>query len=909
MAHVSPSRRSASTLRRSVVAGAVGALVAASGAVALSTSASADDPDWVTVDDEGFATFTIPVDEVEDAVGTEISQIVAEGNFGPSANWAEFGLSLDGDVASGILGPLDPGVYYYQITADDHLSMKDPTNSTSVGSEPEWSTFYVPGEGAELLGDAAPADQGAVEEFTYQSSVAGEERAAMAWTPPDYDVERSDPYPVLYLQHGGGQTYGDWVEVGRAAQIFDNLYAAGQIQPMVVIMGNGNVSSFADELFRNIVPTAEEEFNISDDPAQRALAGLSMGGGQSFDVLASDPGEFSSIGVFGSGSFLGAVDRLLASDQSIEEINTLTDFVRIYVGNPTDHAYNSTHEALAKLDDAGLAYQFDGANPDAGHNWDAWQENLIDFSQRLFQEGPSEGMSPGHTAIDEPFETPESGTTPTPWVSEDGFVTFETTAEFADAEHVTVWANWGASHLWTRVELSQDGDLWRGTVGPLDAGWYHYQLIVDMEAQKDTGNPTSVTTEPTWSQFFVPGDSARMVSPVPEGEGGVVQEMTYSSDVAGEERTSLVWTPPGYDANRSEPYPVFYLQHGGGQSYTDWTEMGQAKNILDNHFLDGNLEPMVVVMSNGNVDDFTTELLENIAPAAESQFHVSDDPAQRALAGLSMGGGQTMSVLTGEPGEFAYIGTFSAGYSGEASDLDVAAINEGTTLLRLYNGNISDFTYGGVVQAMETFDEAGVEYEFDGWFEGPHGWDTWQHALIDFAPRLFDSATADDSDGIEIEATVPEAADGYLSLTIADQGGRVTLGEASNAGDRLVMAGELPAVTVTDSRTDEQAAGTGWAVSGQSSELAGGRAAIGADHLGWSPTLSTERDGVVAGDAVDTVLGGGAGLAAPQRLVEATNEGRVGSISATAGLALEVPVDTEPGTYTGAVTVSLFPVD
>lgn len=902
MAHVLSRRRRLSDLSRRVASGAVGALIAGGGLVALSTPAAADDA-WVTIDDEGFASFAIPVDEVEDAVGTDISQIVAEGNFGPSANWAEFGLSIGGDVATGVLGPLDPGFYYYQITADDHLTVKDPTNASSVASEPEWSTFYVPGEGAEYLADAPEPDRGAVQEFTYQSSVAGEERAALAWTPPDYDADRAEPYPVLYLQHGGGQSYRDWVEVGRAAQVFDNLLAQGEIQEMVVVMGNGNVSSFADELFRNIIRTAERSFNISEDPAQRALAGLSMGGGQTFDVLVSDPGEFSHVGTFGAGRF-NNLDDLPA-----EAINAGTDLFRLYVGNPTDAAYNDVYHARAKLDEAGVEYQFDGANPDAGHNWDAWQENLTDFAQRLFQDGPFDGMSPGHTAIDEPFETPESGTTPTPWVSEDGFVTFETTTEFADAEHVTVWANWGASHLWTRVELSQVGDRWRGTVGPLEPGWYHYRLIVDMEAQKDTGNPTSVTTEPTWSQFLVPGDSARMVSPVPEAEGGVIEEMTYQSDVAGEQRTALVWTPPDFDADRAESYPVFYLQHGGGQSYTDWTEMGHAKNILDNHFRDGNLEPMVVVMGNGNVSNFTTELLENIAPAAEDQFHVSDDPAQRALAGLSMGGGQTMSILTSEPGEFAYIGTFSAGYSGDGGDLDVAAINEGTTLLRMYNGNISDFTYGGVVNAMETFDRVGVEYEFDGWFEGPHGWDTWQHALTDFAPRLFDSATADDSDGIEIEATVPEAADGYLSLTIADHGGSVNLGEAMNAGDRLVMAGELPAITVTDSRTDEQAGGTGWAVSGQSSALTGAGGAIGADHLGWSPSVSTEREGVVAGDAVDTILGGGAGLAAPQRLIEATDEGRSGSTAASAGLLLEVPVDTEAGTYTGAVTVSLFPVD
>lgn len=706
--------------------------VAFAGLAGTASSATAEEP-WVRIDEDGFASFTIPVDDVEAEVGTDVSQIVAEGNFGPSDNWAEFGLTMSGDVATGVLGPLEPGQYYYQITADDHLTVKDPTNDTSVQSEPEWSTFFVDGDGAELLADAPEENRGELQEFTYRSSVAHEERAALAWTPPDYDERRREPYPVLYLQHGGGQSYRDWVEVGRAAQIFDNLYAQGKIQPMVVVMADGNVDDFTAELHRHITKAARRHLNISRDPEQRALAGLSMGGGQTFDVLAERPGDFSHVGTFGAGRF----NHL--DDLPVRAINAGTDLFRLYVGNPTDIAYNDVHGAMAALDEAGVEYEFDGANPDAGHNWDAWQENLIDFAQRLFQEPPFEGMSPGHLPIDEPFETPPSGTTPTPWVDENGYVTFETTTDFADAEHVTVWANWGPSHLWTRVELSKAGDRWRGTVGPLEPGWYHYRFIVDMESTKDTGNPTSVTSEPTWSQFLVPGESARMVMPVPDGQGGDVQEMTYTSEVADEQRTALVWTPPGFDPDRAEPYPVFYLQHGGGQSYTDWTEMGQAKNILDNHFLDGNLEPMVVVMGNGNVGDFTTELLENIAPAAEEQFNVSSEPERRALAGLSMGGGQTMQVLTGRPGEFGYVGTFSAGYSGDPEALDVEAINDGTILLRMYNGNVTDFTYDSVVSTMETFDSVGVDYEFDGFFEGPHGWDTWQYDLIDFAPRLFRS--------------------------------------------------------------------------------------------------------------------------------------------------------------------------
>src|SRR5690606_6116203 len=223
----------------------------------------------------------------------------------------------------------------------------------------------------------------------------------------------------------------------------------------------------------------------------------------------------------------------------------------------------------------------------------------------------------------------------------DRFVTFETTTEFKDAENVTVWGNWAPGGSWIRVEMDRVGDRWRATIGPLEPGFHHYRLIVDGVATKDTSNPTSVTSEPTWSTYFIPGESARLLADVPEGQGGTVETLNYHSEVAGEEREAYVWTPPGYDPDRAEAYPVFYLQHGGGQSYTDWIEMGRAKQILDYHSVDGKHVPMVVVMANGNVADFATELRENIVPAARSAYNIADEPSKQALAGLSMGGGHT----------------------------------------------------------------------------------------------------------------------------------------------------------------------------------------------------------------------------------------------------------------------------
>ncbi len=162
---------------------------------------------------------------------------------------------------------------------------------------------------------------------------------------------------------------------------------------------------------------------------------------------------------------------------------------------------------------------------------------------------------------------------------------------------------------------------------------------------------------------------------------------------------------------------------------------------------------------------------------------------------------------------------------------------------------------------------------------------------------------------IPIEATVPAAADGALALTVADFGDGVVLSEVANAGDRLVFEGQLPALTVTDSRNARQAGDGGWAVAGRSGDLMSASGQVSADHLGWAPRVETPRPGLAAGPESVTAMDGGKGLSRSSRLAHATSDGRVGSAVLGAGLFLELPVNTDPGTYSGALTVSLFPVD
>ncbi|NJP96141.1 hypothetical protein HCN51_43050, partial [Nonomuraea sp. FMUSA5-5] len=144
--------------RRRLHAAVTGAVLIATALAAPRPAVAAADTPWLNLSQDGYASFSLPAAAVEASVG-QVSQVVIEGNFGPSATWAEYGLTRRGDVWSGVLGPLKPGLYSYQVTGDDTKGLKDPTNSTGVASKPLWSTFFVPGESVRLLADV-PQGQG-----------------------------------------------------------------------------------------------------------------------------------------------------------------------------------------------------------------------------------------------------------------------------------------------------------------------------------------------------------------------------------------------------------------------------------------------------------------------------------------------------------------------------------------------------------------------------------------------------------------------------------------------------------------------------------------------------------------------------------------------------------------------------
>lgn len=721
--------------------------VGAGSLLAAQPAAAEEDP-WVAevVQNNGVEDvyrFTVPGAAIQPATGITGSVVAVEGNFAPGKTWTTLNMGSGGGNWTSTIGPLEPGLYYYQYSArpawnQDAVAFRNPASPQEVTSKPTWNTLFVDGPGAEWLADAP--NGGSLEPLTYTSDVTGAERSALVWTPPGYDENRAEAYPVLYLLQDEGQSHREWVELGRLQQILDNLTLDGNAEPMVVVMGDGEVDDISRELVKNLLPAAEDAFHISTDGEDRAIAGIGRGAEQALSLLISDTKAFANVGSFSTDDATGLGNGAgKISNGKAKQINRETDLIRLYVGNVTDPNHNATVELADTLGAAGVEYQSDGSDPETGGTWDTWQKSLHDFAQRVFQDSSDPAPSEGHLPL-EPHSLPDAGTTPTPWIDENGVVTFETGVDFANANNVTVWGNFGPAGSWPRTPMvKQDDGRWRLTM-PVEAGSYYYKFVVEGSDRKDVTNPTTVLSEPNWSTFQVPGDETlrgEYTTPVAPEARGEVTVMNYTSVAGGNPtRSAYVWTPPGFDPDRAEAYPVFYLQHGGGQTWTDWIEVGFAAQILDNHFAKGDIVPMVVVMANGNGVNFQNELFQRIIPATEAGYNTSSDPADRAIAGLSMGSGLALNTLYQYPGEFAYVGAMSA-FSNPPASANVQAINDGTELLRIYTGDIQDFTYQNTLGLVNALNTRGIEHEFAPIIPGPHSWDVWQKSLIDFLPRLF----------------------------------------------------------------------------------------------------------------------------------------------------------------------------
>lgn len=303
------------------------------------------------------------------------------------------------------------------------------------------------------------------------------------------------------------------------------------------------------------------------------------------------------------------------------------------------------------------------------------------------------------------------------------------------------------------LERGEKG-VWSLTVGPLPAGFYTYGYAIDGGLRMpDPSNPNMELRR--WgntSLFIVPGAEKAVIEERHVPHGTVHVEFYDSSNLNGE-RMVYVYTPPGYETAK-QTYPVLYLLHGNGQIESSWTWTGRANVIMDNLLAEGKVKPMIVVMPYGHVPReikpvtpvtaspatdgvaIEKELLTAVKPMVESKYRVLSGRNNRAIGGLSMGAGQSMSIGLHNLDQFAFIAAFSGGGArAEWEKADAEMLNQKLKVLWLGCGT-DDPGYAGVKAMDEMLTKKNVKHV---WNEsgGGHSWPNWQVYLSRYAPLLF----------------------------------------------------------------------------------------------------------------------------------------------------------------------------
>jgi enterochelin esterase family protein len=317
--------------------------------------------------------------------------------------------------------PLAPGLHYYTLIADG-VEFSDPASRAFYGGSKDASAIEIPEPGVNFY-SVQEVPHGEVREVWYHSAVTGTWRHAQVYTPPAYDAQTRVRYPVLYLQHGGGEDETGWIRQGNANFILDNLIASGASKPMIIVMANGyarragqtppdltgkpfgspemmramreTAAAFEDDMTKALIPYIDAHFRTLTDRDHRAMAGLSMGGMQTFQVTFDHLDLFSYIGGFsGAAGSVGneKFDPKTSLNGALADPAAFAKRVHLlWLGVGTDEPANM-HAGIERLHtsltDANIKHVF-YESPGTAHEWQTWRRDLKDFAPRLFQESSS----------------------------------------------------------------------------------------------------------------------------------------------------------------------------------------------------------------------------------------------------------------------------------------------------------------------------------------------------------------------------------------------------------------------------------------------------------------------------------------------------------------------------------------
>lgn len=298
------------------------------------------------------------------------------------------------------ISPVAPGIYSYNFLVDGVRCLDNANPVIKAGTEVYGNVVEVPGTDKPRFDQVQNVPHGVLQIHQYTSTSLKRLRQLYVFLPPSYSTDPQKTFPVLYLRHGGGDNESSWTqESGRAHVILENLMAAKEAVPMIIVMSNGltdgswaggsskeGMEQLEAELLQDIVPFIEKNFRVKRDATHRAIAGLSMGGGQAYIMGLKHPDTFSWIGEFSAGLLSDATfdinERVPGAFKNPAQLNKQLKL--LFIGCGTDDPRYPGHRDLAdKLDKSGVKHQV--YNIPGGHEWKVWREELRLFMTKIFK--------------------------------------------------------------------------------------------------------------------------------------------------------------------------------------------------------------------------------------------------------------------------------------------------------------------------------------------------------------------------------------------------------------------------------------------------------------------------------------------------------------------------------------------
>lgn len=600
---------------------------------------------------------------------------------------------------------------------------------------------------------------GKIDSIQYPSKTVGVTRKALVYTPPGY--KKGTKYPVLYLLHGIGGDEKEWYRNGTPKIILDKLYAQGKLTPMIVILPNGRAmkddratgnimakdkveafATFEKDLLNDLIPYVEKKFPVKKDRENRAIAGLSMGGGQTLNFGLGNIDKFAWVGSFSSAPNTKEPQLLLPNPQKAKELKLL--WISCGDADGLMPFSKRTHDYLAQNKVPHIFYIEPG-----GHDFKVWKNDLYIFSQLIFKPVDKTTFS-DFTVLGLPAET-NIRNAQYPQIMPNGKAIFRVKAP--EAQKVQI-------DLGKKYDLTKDLDgVWKTTTDSLSEGFHYYSMVIDNVPVADPSSKTFYGMGRYASGIEVPfaGDGYYAMKDVPHGD---IRIQNFFSKVTNSWRRVFIYTPPGYDKNTADSYPVLYILHGGGEDESGWAMQGKTNLIMDNLIAEGKAKPMIVVMPDANIGPagfgsfgarnlqmFDKELKESVIPFAEANFRIKKDAANRALAGLSMGGIYTLHTGVQNSEMFSSLGVFSSGWIlpslQEVADSEYkfmtdnkSKINSNLKNFWISMGGKEDIAYKNCQVMMKKLDDVDIKYTYSE-YPGGHTWPVWRNNLYSFAQLLF----------------------------------------------------------------------------------------------------------------------------------------------------------------------------